>query len=111
MEYLCKSCLQTAQLPAHTVIIGTKCAEPECRSWANGRFEVLPHLREGNESTEIHYLCGEHGWRWRQNLGPEWEMVYYSIGPNAREHFDQPKKLHRDDLKDIVFLDESGTIN
>jgi hypothetical protein len=111
MEYLCKMCMQPAQLPPNTAIILTDCAEPNCEAMANGRFEVLPALRAGNEVPEVHYLYAEHAWRWRQSLGLEWEMVYYSIGPNAREHFEQPKKFHRDDLKDIVFSDESGVIN
>ena len=110
MEYLCRECMESALLPPRTSIVITRCAEPSCGRGAGGRFEAVPVLREENQPAEVHYLCGEHGWRWRQSLGPEWEMTIQSISVNARAH-SEPHRFLRDDLQGAVWLDESEKIN
>lgn len=110
MEYLCRACKESVSLPPRTSIIVTRCAEPSCGMMAGGRFEAAPVLREEGDSAEVHYFCGEHGWRWRQSLGPEWEMTVQSVSANAREN-GAPQRLLRDDLQGAVWLDESQGIN
>jgi len=111
LEYLCKACLETTVLPPNTAIIVTNCAEPDCIRMAAGRFELLPPLGEEVEIAETHYLCAEHGWRWRQSLGSEWEMTCQSISANAREHFQETKRFLRDDLQGAFWGEESNKVN
>jgi len=111
LEYLCKPCLESTALPPKTAILVTRCAEPACGKMANGRFELLSHLGEEGEISETHYLCAEHGWRWRQSLGSEWEMTCQSVSVNAHEHFQEPKRFFRDDLQGAFWGEESDKVN
>jgi hypothetical protein len=110
LEYLCKVCLESTVLPPGTTILVTDCSEPACVRMADGRFELLSSLGEG-EIVETHYLCAEHGWRWRQSLGSECEMTQQSISANAREHFQEPKRFLRDDLQGAFWGEESDKVN
>jgi hypothetical protein len=110
LEYLCKACLEATVLPSRTTIIVTDCAAPACVRTADGRFELLSSLEEG-EIAETHYLCAEHGWRWRQSLSSEYEMTQQSISANAREHFQEPKRFLRDDLQGALWGEESDKVN
>jgi hypothetical protein len=111
LEYLCKACLETTELPPNTAILVTRCAEPNCGRMANGRFELSSSLPDEGEIPEVHYLCAEHAWRWRQSLGSEWEMTCQSLSPNGQEHFDQPRTFARDDLRGAVWGEASDRVN
>ena len=111
LEYLCKACLESTILPPRTAILVTNSAQPTCVRMANGRFELLSPLGEEGEIAEAHYLCAEHGRRWRQSLSSEWEMTYQSISANTREHFQEPKRFLRDDLQGAFWGDESDKVN
>jgi hypothetical protein len=78
---------------------------------AGGRFEMTSSLPEPGEVPETHYLCAEHAWRWRQSLGPEWEMRFQSLSPNGQEHFDQPLPFQRDDLRGALWGDTSDKVS
>src|SRR5258705_5831393 len=83
MEFLCKSCKESVELPTKTVLLPTSCAAPH--GWPrtiNGRIELLG---DDGSVVETHYLCSEHAWRWREGLGPEFEMTVQSISFNGQE--------------------------
>jgi hypothetical protein len=53
LEYLCKICLETSEVPPKTALIVTNCAEPGCPLMAHGRLEALSSLPEQGEIPEI----------------------------------------------------------
>jgi hypothetical protein len=111
LEYLCKACLESTALPSKTALIVTNCAEPGCGFMAGGRFELTKSLPEHGEIPEVHYLCAEHAWRWRQSLGAEWEMTLQSLSPNGQEHFEQPRPFQRDDLRGAFWGDTTDKVS
>ena len=110
LEYLCKICLDSTNLPHKTAIMVTRCAERGCERSAGGRIELLTSLGEEGEIIESHYLCAEHAWRWRQSLGAEWEMLCQSVSVNAQE-IGSPRRFLRDDLQGAFWGEESDNVN
>lgn len=109
MEFLCKPCRESVELPPKTTTLPTHCAQPGCRLSAQGCFEVLAEVSE-TELTETHYLCGEHGWYWRQSLGAEWEMLAQSISVNGQE-VGRSQRFLRDDLRGAFWGNQSDEVH
>jgi hypothetical protein len=109
LEFLCKTCAQFAELPPNCFLTVTHCAEPGCKRMANGRFEAFTLGEE--DKAEKHYVCAEHGWKWRQSLGPEWEMRCQSVSANGIEHYEELPRVLRDDLQGAFLGEESDAVN
>ena len=105
LEFLCRSCRESTELPDETIVMTTNCAEPDCTRTAQGRIELLG---ETGEISEIHYLCAEHAWRWRQSMGAEREMTALPLGLRGRQH-GRPRSYLRDE--GAPWGDESDKVN
>ena len=105
LEFLCPPCKESTELPAETNVTTTNCAEPDCTRTAQGRVELLG---EAGEVSEIHYLCPEHGWRWRQSMGAEREMTALSLGLKGQK-LGRPRRYLRDE--GALWGDESDKVN
>ena len=105
LEFFCRPCKQSTELPAETIVMTTTCAEPGCTKTAKGRVELLG---EAGEVSEVHYLCAEHAWRWRQSMGAEREMIALSLGLKGRQH-GRPRRYLRDE--GALWGDESDKVN
>jgi hypothetical protein len=105
LEFLCRLCKESTELPAETNVTTTNCAEPDCTRTAQGRVELLG---EAGEVSEIHYLCPEHGWRWRQSIGAEREMTALSLGIKGQK-LGRPRRYLRDE--GALWGDESDKVN
>ena len=105
LEFLCRPCKESVDLPAETIVSTTNCAEPDCTRTAQRRVELLG---EAGEASEVHYLCAEHAWRWRQDMGAEREMTALFLGPKGRKH-GRPRRYLRDE--GALWGDESDKVN
>jgi hypothetical protein len=107
LEFLCRTCKEAIELPANTIVLPTNCAAPDERQHTiNGRFHLLG---DSGEIVETHYLCAEHAWRWRQELGPEFEMSAQSISFTGHEQGTMRRFL-RDDMRGAFLGDESQEV-
>lgn len=112
LEYLCGHCKHVTELPANTITLATRCADTEHQARRRSAAcwcEVIPVL-ETNNSPEKHFLCAEHAWKWRRDLGTEWEMRAQSLQANGQEA-GEIFRFQRDDLAGAFWGDESTEIN
>lgn len=104
LEFLCKHCRESADI----IVGATLCAGPHGDSeTAAERVQLLNAI---GEVIETHYVCAECGWRWRESLGPEHEMLSQGISVQGEE-VGKPFRLLRDDLRGAFWGEESEGVN
>ena len=112
VEYLCGRCKEVVEFPPNTITLVTRCADTEhgARRRSAACWCEITSVLEADNPPEKHFLCAEHAWKWRRDLGPEWEMRARSLHVNGEEG-GEVFRFHRDDLAGAFWGDESTKIN